>query len=221
MCQHGLSKDIPWIFTNVKKVQIVWSMTFLCENTMPILFNIFINDLVMGLSTTNEYSSQWCPLTGLRGNGHKLKCRKFHFKLFHCGGGQILEQVAQIGHGVSIAGDIPNPTGYGPGKLALAGAALSGSFGLDYLQRYIPTSVNLWCCDVTYSSIVNTAPMTLAFYWADIWSICAALWTSDPFLRNYSLTNYSPNFTGAFLLTCNHLHWSLIPSCGFSIAPSI
>lgn len=143
------------------------------------------------------------------------------FKLFHCDGGQILEGVAQIGCGVSITGDTPNPTGYGPGKVALADAALSERFGLDYLQRCLPASINLWCCDVTYSSVVNTAPMTLVFYWVDIWSSCAALWTSDPFLRNYSLTIYCPNFTGAFLLTCNDLHWSLIPSHWFSISPSI
>lgn len=72
-----------------------------------------------------------------------FEMQEIPFKLLHCNAGQILERVAQIGHGVSIAVAIPNPTGYRPGKLALTGAALSRSFGLGYLQRCLPTSINL------------------------------------------------------------------------------
>jgi len=69
--------------------------------------------------------------------------QEISFKLFHCAGGQILKQVAQMDCGVSITADIPHPTGYGPGKLALVDAALGRRFGLDYLQRCFPTSINL------------------------------------------------------------------------------
>ncbi|KAK4811097.1 hypothetical protein QYF61_016383 [Mycteria americana] len=59
------------------------------------------------------------------GNGHKLKYRKFCLNirkktpLFYCEGGQTLEQVAQRGCGVSVLGDIKNPTGCGPEEPAL------------------------------------------------------------------------------------------------------
>lgn len=45
---------------------------------------------------------------------------------FYCDSGQILEEVAQIGRGVFITGDIPNPTGHGPGELALTGVLGAG-----------------------------------------------------------------------------------------------
>jgi len=45
-------------------------------------------------------------------------------------GGQTLEQVAQIGYGISICGDIQNLTGHSPVQLALTDPALSRA-GLD------------------------------------------------------------------------------------------
>jgi len=48
-----------------------------------------------------------------RGNGHKLKRRKFHLNAKEEGDG-ALEQVAQRCCGVSFSGDIQNPPGQGP-----------------------------------------------------------------------------------------------------------
>ena len=48
---------------------------------------------------------------------------KHNKPLFYCEGGQTLEEVAWRGCGVSILGDIQNPSGHGPGQPALAAPA--------------------------------------------------------------------------------------------------
>lgn len=71
--------------------------------------------------------SQKCTLVAKKGhrdhNGHKLKSRTFNLntrKSFYCEGGQLLQRVSQRDSGVSICGDIQNPTGHSPGQAALA-----------------------------------------------------------------------------------------------------
>lgn len=41
---------------------------------------------------------------------------------------------------LDIAGDIPNPAGFGPGNPAVADAALSRWFGLDNALWWLPTA---------------------------------------------------------------------------------
>lgn len=47
-----------------------------------------------------------------------------------------------------IAGDTPNPAGFGPGNPAVAGAALSRRFGLDN-PLWCPPTADPWDADVT------------------------------------------------------------------------
>ncbi|KAK4817982.1 hypothetical protein QYF61_003635, partial [Mycteria americana] len=74
------------------------------------------------------------PSARTRGNGHKLKHRRFPLNMrehcLHCEGDQALAQVAQRGCGVSIPGDTQNPSGHGLGQPALGA-----------IWSYIPTSV--------------------------------------------------------------------------------
>ena len=92
-------------------------------------------------------SSQWSLVTG-----HKLKYKKFHLNirenLFSCEGDCTLEQVAARGCGVSVLGDIKNPTGHGPGQPAVVDTTLSRRAGLDLLQRYLPISTPLSFCEL-------------------------------------------------------------------------
>ncbi|KAK4818203.1 hypothetical protein QYF61_008587, partial [Mycteria americana] len=73
-----------------------------------------------------------------RGNGNKLKHRKFHLnikELFHFRSGQAPEQASQRGCGVSIYADFQNPTGLGPQQpkeMRLRGAVL-GTY--NYVRR--------------------------------------------------------------------------------------
>ena len=64
------------------------------------------------------------PTNRAQGNEHKLKHMKSHLNTnnhtcFTVRVGQTLAQVAQIGCGVSILGDVQNRTGHGPAQLAL------------------------------------------------------------------------------------------------------
>lgn len=73
-----------------------------------------------------------------RGNGHKMKYRKFHLRNnFNCEGGQTLAQVAQSSYGVTIFGDTQNPTGHGLGQPALADPMMTRGAGPQ-----VPFSIN-------------------------------------------------------------------------------
>ncbi|KAK4828495.1 hypothetical protein QYF61_026766 [Mycteria americana] len=72
-----------------------------------------------------------------RGNGHKLKDRRFplnirnqffFFFLFFCEGDRALAQAVQRGCGVSILGDIQKLSGCGPGQPAAGGPASAGAW---------------------------------------------------------------------------------------------
>jgi len=73
------------------------------------------------------------PSNRTRGNGHKLKHRKFHVNMrknfFYFGGDGALEQAAQRGCELSFSGDIQDPPGRGPVQPAVGDPALAG--GLD------------------------------------------------------------------------------------------
>ena len=73
------------------------------------------------------------PSDRTRGNGHKLKHRKFqpeHEEEFLPSEGDgALEQAAQGGCGVSFSGDIQDPPGQGPLQPAVGDPASAG--GLD------------------------------------------------------------------------------------------
>jgi len=64
-----------------------------------------------------------------RGNGHKLKYRKFHIDLrknfSYCEDGRTLEKVARRSGGLSILGDTQNTTGEGPEQPAQVDQALN------------------------------------------------------------------------------------------------
>jgi len=75
------------------------------------------------------------PSDRTRGNGHKLKQRKFHPNE----GDGALAQAAQGGCGVSFSGDIQDPPGRGPVQLALGDPASAGGIGLRDPQRSLPT----------------------------------------------------------------------------------
>ncbi|KAK4827437.1 hypothetical protein QYF61_017994 [Mycteria americana] len=61
-------------------------------------------------------------------------------QLSHFEGDRTVEQVVLRSCGISILGDIQNPTGHGPEQLALMEHSLSRRVELDYLQRFLPTS---------------------------------------------------------------------------------
>ena len=63
-----------------------------------------------------------------RGNGHKLKHRKFHLNMNSEGDG-ALAQAAQGGCGVSFSGDIQDPPGQGSEQPAVGDPASAG--GVD------------------------------------------------------------------------------------------
>jgi len=70
------------------------------------------------------------PSNRTRGNGHKLKYRKFHFTIkkyfFAVRGGQTLEETSQTGCVDSIFGDTQNLSGHGPMQLALVDLLSAG-----------------------------------------------------------------------------------------------
>lgn len=71
---------------------------------------------------------------------------KLYFSLTEasdCEGGHMLEQAAQRGCRLSIAGDIQNPTGNSPQLPALLDLELICSMGLDNLQRLLQASTIL------------------------------------------------------------------------------
>jgi len=67
------------------------------------------------------------PSDRTRGNGHKLKHKKFQLNTRE--GDRALEQVAQRGCGVSFSGDIQNPPGRGPVQPAVGDRAFAGGLG--------------------------------------------------------------------------------------------
>lgn len=66
------------------------------------------------------------PIDRTRDSGDKVKHTKFDLNttLFSCESGQVLEQIAHRGCGVSIS-DVQNLTGHSPGKLTLVDPAVS------------------------------------------------------------------------------------------------
>jgi len=73
------------------------------------------------------------PSNRTRGNGHKLKHRKFCLNMrknfFHSEGDGALAQAAQGGCGISFSGDIQDLPGQGPVQPAVGDPASAG--GLD------------------------------------------------------------------------------------------
>jgi len=86
----------------------------------------------------------------MRGNGHKLKHRKFHLKHeeeLYLEGDRALEQVAQGGCGFSFSGDIQNLPRRGPVQPAVGDPALAG--GLDEMVPGGPFQPLPFCDSVT------------------------------------------------------------------------
>lgn len=85
-----------------------------------------------------------------KGSAPKLKYSKSPFKYnkpFHYKDGQLMKQADQKGYEVSVLGDIENPTGHDPSKLAVVNPTLKrGSWkgaSLDDLQRFVLISMIL------------------------------------------------------------------------------
>lgn len=87
------------------------------------------------------------PSDKARGNGHKLKHRKFNLKIrkifFYCKSGQTLGQVAQRSCGISRLRSNQNLSGYGPGQPAVVDPTLSRTVRLEGLQEFLPAPTTL------------------------------------------------------------------------------
>lgn len=77
-------------------------------------------------------------------------------KVFDCEGDHIVEQVAQRGFRLSIAGGVQNPAGNSPQSPALMGLESIYSMGLDNLQRLLQASTILWSSLTGFYSIKYT-----------------------------------------------------------------
>jgi len=97
------------------------------------LFNLKKKRLRGDLRNADKYLQGGCqedrarlfsvvPSDRTRGNGHKMKQRKFH----HSMDDGALEQVAQRGCGISFSGDIQDLPGRGPVQPAVGEPSLAG-----------------------------------------------------------------------------------------------
>lgn len=87
-----------------------------------------------------------------RENGHRPKFRKFSFntrKSFF-----TIRVTDQTSWGVSVLGNIQNPTGHCLEHPALDNPALSRVVEPDSLQRPLSTSTTLWLCE-SFSSVIR------------------------------------------------------------------
>ena len=88
------------------------------------LFGGALNTWREGAKKTEPASLQWCPVTGQEAMGTNWNTGGSAWtsgNTFACAGDQALAQVAQRGCGISILGDIQEPSGHGYGQVALGG----------------------------------------------------------------------------------------------------